>query len=338
MMAKNLEATINVTTASESFSVSLPPIAELPFPVKSIGGNESVRQCHGVLYDAALVVPTVLFVLYLVVHAKKNLTKLCNGRSYIMISYYALLWLACVLNLAWCSLQGWQCSAGKEVAWNLLSLFTVAAVLYLEISLMAFLLQESYASGLETLALTFIISGIIVGVDMLLKLQLQLLLLLFVVHDAFQLGNDTRQLFSIPVIYVFGFGFPLFIDVDSTHRMKWGFWIIHELLLTAVYGFILFVHFSKWREKLPSRPAFYHYVVVMFVVSAVAFFGCALAGTGAAFGIWLYNLTVICYHSLYLPLLYATFLADFFQEENFLLDNAYYSEMKDAGFFDADWE
>lgn len=308
-MAKNLEATINVTTASESFSVSLPPIAELPFPVKSIGGNEIVRQCHGVLYDAALVVPTVLFVLYLVVHAKKNLTKLCNGRSYIMISYYALLWLACVLNLAWCSLQGWQCSAGKEVAWNLLSLFTVAAMLYLEISLMAFLLQESYASGLETLARTFIISGIIVGVDMLLK-----------------------------VIYVFGFGFPLFIDVDSAHRMKWGFWIIHELLLTAVYGFILFVHFSKWREKLPSRPAFYHYVVVMFVVSAVAFFGCALAGTGAAFGIWLYNLTVICYHSLYLPLLYATFLADFFQEENFLLDNAYYSEMKDAGFFDADWE
>ena len=33
------------------------------------------------------------------------------------------------------------------------------------------------------------------------QLQLQLLLLLFVVHDAFQLGNDTRQLFSIPVSY-----------------------------------------------------------------------------------------------------------------------------------------
>lgn len=26
------------------------------------------------------------------------------------------------------------------------------------------------------------------------------------------------------------------------------------------------------------------------------------------------------------------------QEEDFLLENAYYSEMKDAGFFDADWE
>ncbi|XP_031278038.1 protein CANDIDATE G-PROTEIN COUPLED RECEPTOR 2-like [Pistacia vera] len=120
--------------------------------------------------------------------------------------------------------------------------------------------------------------------------------------------------------------------------MKWGMWIIHNLLLTAVYGFILFVHFSKWREKLPSRPAFYHYIVVMFFVSAVALFGCVLAGIGAGFGIWLYNLTVVCYHALYLPFLFVTFLADFFQEEDFLLDSAYYSEMKDAGFFDADWE
>ena len=27
-----------------------------------------------------------------------------------------------------------------------------------------------------------------------------------------------------------------------------------------------------------------------------------------------------------------------FQEENFHLENVYYSEMKDAGFFDTDWE
>lgn len=67
--------------------------------------------------------------------------------------------------------QYWQCSAGKEVSWNLLSLFTVSAMLYLEISLVAFLLQESYASGLETLARTFIISGIIAGVDILLKVM-----------------------------------------------------------------------------------------------------------------------------------------------------------------------
>ncbi|XP_044476249.1 protein CANDIDATE G-PROTEIN COUPLED RECEPTOR 2-like [Mangifera indica] len=308
-MPINLEAIVNVTANATNISVVLPPTLEISSPTKIGDEDESNRQCHGVLYDVVLVVPAVLFVVYLAVHAKKNLRKLCNGSSYIMIAYYALLWLACLLNLAWCSLQAWQCSPGKEVAWNILSLFTTSAMLYLEICLVGFLLQESYSSGLETLSRTSIISGIIVGVDVLLK-----------------------------VIFVFGFGFPLFFDIESTHQMKWGLWIIQNLLLTAVYGFILFVHFPKWREKLPSRPAFYHYIIVMFAVSAVALSGCLLAGIGAAFGIWLYNLTVVCYHTLYLPFLFVTFLADFFQEEDFLLDSAYYSEMKDAGFFDADWE
>lgn len=281
-------------------------------PISKISGQDgqSVRQCHGIWYDAVLLVPAVLFVVYMAVNAKKNLEKLRNGRSYVMISYYVLLWLACGLNLAWCSLQSWQCATGKEVAWNLLSLLTTSGLLCLEISLVGFLLQESYASGLEALARTFTISGIIVGVDMLLK-----------------------------AIYIFGFGVPLFFDdVGSTYRTKWGMWIIHTLLLTAVYGFILFVHFAKWGKKLPPRPAFYNYVAIMFVVNAIALFACGLAAVGIGFGIWLYNIAVICYHALYLPFLYLTFLADFFQEEDFLLDDAYYSEMRDAGFFDADWD
>ncbi|GLT25205.1 hypothetical protein SLA2020_003500 [Shorea laevis] len=288
-------------------SLATPPISEFEDRVHSEPAFSP--QCHGVWYNAMLVVPAVLFVVYLAVHARKNVRKLCNGRSYVMISYYALLWIASGFNLAWCCLQAWQCSPAKEVAWNLISLFTTSGLLCLEISLMAFLLQESYASGLEALAHNFIVSGIIVGVDMLFK-----------------------------AIFVFGFGVPLFIDVGSSHRGKWGLWIIHNILLTAVYSFILFVHFSKWREKLPPRPAFHNYVIVMFAINATALFACGLAGLGAGIGIWLYNLTVICYHALYLPFLYITFLADFFQEEDFLLDNAYYSEMRDAGFFDADWD
>lgn len=59
---------------------------------------------------------------------------------------------------------------------------------------------------------------------------------------------------SYQAIYVFGFGVPLFNrDVGSSHKMKWGLLIIHNLLLASAYGFILFVHFSKWREKLPRK-------------------------------------------------------------------------------------
>ncbi|XP_027332883.1 transmembrane protein adipocyte-associated 1 homolog [Abrus precatorius] len=261
-------------------------------------------------YDIFLVVSSVLFVLYLAVHAKKNLNRLCRGASYILISYYALLWLVTLLNLAWSFLQSWKCSPEKEVAWNILSLFTASGMLCLEINLMTFLLKDNYMNGMEALAHTFLLSGIIVFVDTLLK-----------------------------AIHIFGFGVPLFNSiVGSTNIIKWCLWVVHKLLLAAAYGFILFVHFSKWREKLPPRPAFYNYVAIMFIFSVITLFACGLAGIGADLGNWLYAFAMLCYHSLYLPFLYVTFLADFFQEEEFLLDSAYYSEMKDAGFFDADWE
>ncbi|KAL3366649.1 hypothetical protein AABB24_011380 [Solanum stoloniferum] len=271
--------------------------------------SSSATACHGFWHDAALVLPSVMFVLYLGFHARSNIKKLSHRRSFVMIGYYGLLWFAVLLNLGWCFLQVWQCTPGKQVAWNLLSLFATSAMLFLEISIVAFLLKENYASCLETLARTFMVSGLFIGVDLLLK-----------------------------AIFIFGFGVPLFLDMEIADRGKWGVWCTNKLLLTAAYGYILFVHFSKWRDKLPLRSAFYNYVIVMFVTTAVMLFACGLAGISGGFGLWLYNLTVVCYHSLYLPFLYVTFLADFFKEEDWLLDSAYYSEMKDAGFFDADWE
>uniref|UniRef100_A0A5B6YGS9 Putative transmembrane protein adipocyte-associated 1 n=1 Tax=Davidia involucrata TaxID=16924 RepID=A0A5B6YGS9_DAVIN len=266
--------------------------------------------CHGFWHNLALIVSSALFALYLAFQAKKSFAKLSHGRSYIMIAYYGILWFVTVLNFAWCSLQALECTPGKEVAWNLLSLFTTSGMLFLEVSLMAFILQGNYASGLEALTRTFVVSGLIVGFDILLK-----------------------------AIYLFGFGIPLFIyNQDDTHRIKWGLWVVHKLLLTAVYGFILFIYHSRWRERLPARPAFYKYITIMFCLNALALFACRITGHGAGFGFWLYDATVICYHAFYLPLLYVTFLADFFQEEDLHLENVYYSEMKDAGFFDADWE
>lgn len=299
-----LSTVLNLTLQEEKYNLTLKE------------GNYGPRfygwlfECHGFWHNVALIVPSALFVLYLGFQARKSFTKLTHGRSYIMISYYGCLWLVSLLNLAWCSLQAWECTPEKAVAWNVLSLFTTSGMLFLEVSLVAFLLQGNYASGLEALTRTFVVSGLIIGLDLLLK-----------------------------VIYLFGFGVPLFIDNnDQSHWVKWGLWVVHKLVLTAVYGFILFMYHSKWRERLPARPAFYKYITIMCCLNALALFACGLTGNGAGFGFWLYGLTMIFYHAFYLPLLYITFLADFFQEEDLHLENVYYSEMKDAGFFDADWE
>ncbi len=44
------------------------------------------------------------------------------------------------------------------------------------------------------------------------------------------------------------------------------------------------------------------------------------------------------YYAAYPPLLYCTFLAEFFQDEQLDLDTMYYSEMRDAGCFEDDLE
>ncbi|KAL4184254.1 hypothetical protein AMTRI_Chr10g224650 [Amborella trichopoda] len=295
----------------ELHEIALPPATLSPSQMNSSSeSSQWISQCHGLWYNIALIIPASLFLLFLLLQARKSLKKLSHGRSYIMIVYYALLWLVAVLNLSWCLLQSWQCAPGKEFAWNLLSLFTASGMLFLEVSLVAFLLQGNHVSGLDALMRTLIISGIIIGVD-----------------------------FFIKAVCIFGFGLPLFIDVnDTVNHQKWGLWVAHRLVLAAVYGFLLFMHHTKWRDRLPARPAFYNYISAMFTLNAVSLLACGLIGVGAGLGFGLYNLVAICYHSLYPPLLYITFLADFFQEEDLHLEDVYYSEMKDAGFFDADWD
>ncbi|KAJ8484867.1 hypothetical protein OPV22_017352 [Ensete ventricosum] len=186
--------------------------------------------CHGLLYNLALIVPSVIFVAYLAFLARRSFAKLTNGYSYVMIAYYALIWLISVLNLLWCLVQAWQCAPEKELSWNMLSLFTESGMLFLEVSLLAFLLQGNHAGGLDVLTRTFVISGVIVAADTLLK-----------------------------AIYIFGFGVPLFSDNNETaHHARWGLWIVRKLLLTAVYGSIFFMHQSKWRERLPGdRSSFW---------------------------------------------------------------------------------
>ncbi|KAE8817117.1 transmembrane protein adipocyte-associated 1 [Hordeum vulgare] len=269
-----------------------------------------LSDCHGAWYSLAVMLPSLAFVGFLAWQARRSFRRLSYGRSHVVVvAYYALLWAVALLNLLWCFLQVWQCMPDRAFSWNVLSLFTKSGMLFLEVSLIAFLLQGNEASGYESLGRTFVISGAVVSADVLLK-----------------------------TIYVFGFGVPLFIDADQGTGGKWGLWILHKLVLTGVYGLIVFMHHSRWKDRLPAKPSYYQYVCAMLALNGLSLFGCFLVTCGAGFGLWLYNLTTVCYHALYLPLLYVTFLADFFQEEDMLLENVYYSEMKDAGFFDADWD
>ena len=91
----------------ESLTVSaLPnlPITAAPSPI-SPRFYDWLFECHGFWHNVALIVPNLLFIFYLSFQAKKSFSKLTHGRSYVIIAYYACLWLASLLNLFWCSFQ-----------------------------------------------------------------------------------------------------------------------------------------------------------------------------------------------------------------------------------------
>ena len=62
-----------------------------------------------------------------------------------------------------------QCNSTMQTFWNILSLFTNSRMLFLEISLVAFLIQGNTAVESDALKHTFILSGDVAAVDMLLK-------------------------------------------------------------------------------------------------------------------------------------------------------------------------
>lgn len=264
-----------------------------------------------VLYNVVLALPALLSLLFLLTRLRLSVRKLLQSRSHIMRTYYSFLWVICVLNLCWCLLEMQQArNHDKETAWNVMSLVTRFGLVLLEVSVVVFLSQGYLVSGWDALLRTLLFSGIFATADALVK-----------------------------AIYIFGFGIPLFTTQDDAGDWhKWGFWLLHNLFFAAVYVVILTLPYTRWRDRLPARPSFYRYVMILFLLNGFEGFGSLLLGFGASFGYCVYGFAGFAYYALYPPLLYTTFLSDFLREEDMQMEEAYYAEMKDAGYFDGDWE
>ncbi|CAI5949242.1 unnamed protein product [Closterium sp. NIES-64] len=142
---------------------------------------------------------------------------------------------------------------------------------------------------------------------------------------------------------VFHHALPLFQPrpAVATAGAVWLFWLAHDALRAAVYAALLSLPLSQWRDALPGgwhSLSYYNAAVAREREAG----GCKGAGRARVVKeAWrcvrgMRGLAVFVYWALFPPLLYITFLADFFQDEDTEMEDAYYSEMRDAGVFDAD--
>ena len=115
---------------------------------------------------------------------------------------------------------------------------------------------------------------------------------------------------------------------------KWSFWLVHALLAIIIYATILILPFTPWRDLLPAKSSFYGYVRCLLLVYLCMAVGSILIGSKLLAGYCIYGIANWLYYAAYPPLLYLTFLADFFADDQLDMDLLYYSEMRDAGCFE----
>ncbi|GMH35208.1 hypothetical protein BSKO_03076 [Bryopsis sp. KO-2023] len=262
------------------------------------------------VYDVLVGLPSMMFLLFLALNFRRSLKKLRQSGSEIMSTYFAFLWGVTTLNILRCLVQLAQTEeTGRSDLWNVLWLFNRFGTSLLEISVVVFLLQGY--TGRQALVRTLGISGVLAGLEAL-----------------------------IEVIYIFGFNIPLFLyDNRGIHAdmswSKWSFWLVHHLIYGIVYLAILLVPYTQWREILPAKPSFYRYVSLLFVFSLTTVLGSILIGALVNAGYCVYGMASFLYYAGYPPLLYWTFLSEFFADQEMELDS-YYAEMRDAGYFEDD--
>jgi len=264
------------------------------------------------IYDLAIGLPALAFLGFLAWHFKPSMRKLHRSRSHIMTTYYGFLWAITLLNALRCIAQIFQMGGSHVTSWNIMWLITRFGMIMLEVSVVVFLMQGYAASGRQALLRTLGFSTGFAGLETLVKT-----LYIFVLH--------------VP-LFMFG-GNPDDPSADMTWS-KWSFWLVHALLAIIIYATILILPFTQWRDLLPAKSSFYGYVRCLLLVYLCMAVGSILIGSKLLAGYCIYGIANWLYYAAYPPLLYLTFLADFFADDQLDMDLLYYSEMRDAGCFE----
>ncbi|KAK9842459.1 hypothetical protein WJX81_001166 [Elliptochloris bilobata] len=264
------------------------------------------------------VLPPLAFMAFMALRFRRTLRKLQYQPLEVMF-YYCALWVVSTLLLLRYIAQAADLQGRQAVLWVLLSLVTRCGTLMLEASVVVFLLQGHLATDApEVLMRTLLLSG------------------------GFAMLDSVAA-----AVAVFGVHTPLFSHGGSSGNglpgdlawSKWRFYLAHALAGAACYGAMLAL-LARWRARLPAKPAVYAYFLVLMLLDAMAALGALLLGIGATAGYCVFGLTGLAHAAALPPLVYYTFLAEALPVGAYDggLEDLYYSEMREAGYFDGSLE
>ncbi|KAK0163655.1 hypothetical protein PV327_007316 [Microctonus hyperodae] len=244
------------------------------------------------IWDIVILIPNLLFLLFIVVRFNRARLKLRATSSPIYLAFYGLVICNVIISVIRCVVSMTVNAAanvgGKadKVLWVTVRFFLLST----EMSVVIFGLAFGHLDSRSSIRRVLLATSFIALAFTITQGTLELVL-----------PDDT---FHIPSrdFYVFGHGGMMF-------------WFCSSLVFTVIYIFILILPRTRLRDRLnlPTRKSFYIYAGTLATLNLVQSIGAGLLNyTQNPAGLCVVDFTAAMYLTLFTPLVYHTFLSDVF--------------------------
>ncbi|XP_064604715.1 transmembrane protein adipocyte-associated 1 homolog [Liolophura sinensis] len=254
-------------------------------------GDSRVR-----IWDVIILIPNALFLLFLVWRLRIVVAKLRNVNSPIFTAFYGLVFLVAVISVLRCIVSmtvNASILAGDvadKMLWLILRFFLLAT----EMSVIIFGLAFGHLDIRTSIQRVLVVTSCIALLYSIIQGTLEFLY----PDQRFHVDKkSTSENFDI-----FAHGGMIF-------------WFTSSLIFFVVYSVIFLLPYTKLKERLslPSKRSFYYYAAFLAALNLIQAVGSCLIYYMVQNGLCVVDLTTYIYFTCFDPLVYYTFLKDFFK-------------------------
>ncbi|CAL4179913.1 unnamed protein product, partial [Meganyctiphanes norvegica] len=251
------------------------------------------------VWDLLLLLPTLVFLLGLLFKINSARLKLRAVHSPIYATFYGLIWLNTVVSVARAivSMTVNAATPSGDEANKLLYVIVRFFLLATEMSVVVFAVFFGHLDNRTSIRR-------VLGVTSMIALPYS------VVQGILELVKPD------PNFHVESKDYDLFGHGGSL------FWLISSVFFTLVYAFILVLRLDCLRKRflfllwMPMKISFYVYLCFLLILNLLSSLGSGLYYSGRPDGLCIINFSTWTYFSCLTPLIYYTFISDFFGYQN----------------------
>ncbi|XP_012535348.1 uncharacterized protein LOC105836095 isoform X1 [Monomorium pharaonis] len=271
---------------------------------------KEIKDSRVRIWDIIILVPNLLFLLFIAMRFNRARLKLRATSSPIFLAFYGLVICNVAISVVRCvvsmTVNAAASVGGKadKVLWVTVRFFLLST----EMSVVIFGLAFGHLDSRSSIRRVLLATSFIALAFTITQGTLELVL-----------PDDT---FHIPSrdFYVFGHGGMMF-------------WFCSSLVFTTIYLFILILPWTRLRDRLalPTRKSFYVYAGILATLDLVQSIGAGFLNyTQNPVGLCIVDFTAAVYLTLFTPLVYHTFLSEFFGVSQPSIMFSYKAQVDDA--------